>query len=120
MEVPIPIGGVRGPVAAFCGIARPEQFFAGLEAAGLQLAVRKAFTDHHQFTAREVEQLLTNAQAGGATAIYTTEKDFLRLGDLSSAFAKALPLQTARLRVEIEHEDEAIEWLLERLPLSPS
>ena len=48
MEIP----QVAGPVVAFCGIARPEQFFAGLEAAGLQLAARLAFPDHHQLYAR--------------------------------------------------------------------
>ena len=36
MEIP----AVRGPVAAFCGIARPEQFFAGLEAASLEIALK--------------------------------------------------------------------------------
>src|SRR5258708_4710388 len=34
MEVP----PIDGPIVAFCGIARSEQFFAGLEAAGLHLA----------------------------------------------------------------------------------
>ena len=34
MEVP----AGDGPVAAFCGIARPEQFFAGLEERGLKIA----------------------------------------------------------------------------------
>ncbi len=39
MDVP----QVSGPVAAFCGIARPAQFFQGLESAGLRLVVKKAF-----------------------------------------------------------------------------
>jgi tetraacyldisaccharide-1-P 4'-kinase len=67
-----------------------------------------------------VDQLIASATAAGATSIVTTEKDSLRLGKLSAAFTNVLPLKTVRLRVEIEHEDEAIEWLLERLPLSPS
>ncbi len=46
---------IDGPVAAFCGIARPEQFFAGLEAAGLRLAVQIAFPDHHRYTVRDLE-----------------------------------------------------------------
>jgi 3-deoxy-D-manno-octulosonic-acid transferase len=120
MEVPVPSGSETRPVAAFCGIARPEQFFAGLEAAGLHLAVRKAFPDHHIYTAKEAEQLRAGAIAAGAAAIITTEKDFLRLGKLTAVFTESLPLETARLRIEIEHEDEAVEWLLERLPLSPS
>ncbi len=50
MDVP----AIEGPVAAFCGIARPEQFFAGLEAAGLQLETRTAYPDHHRYTARDI------------------------------------------------------------------
>ena len=111
MEVP----AVNGPVAAFCGIARPEQFFAGLEAAGLHIAARIAFPDHHRYTAADLNASSAAARQAGATALITTEKDLVRLGKLSSAFPESLPLTTARLRIEIEHENEAIDWLIERL-----
>ena len=39
MDIP----AVPGPVIAFCGIARPEQFFHGLEANGLHVVGRAAF-----------------------------------------------------------------------------
>ncbi len=45
MEVP----SIAGPVVAFCGIARSDQFFAGLEVRGLHLASRIAFADHHRY-----------------------------------------------------------------------
>ena len=104
-----------GPVAAFCGIARPEQFFAGLEAAGLQLAARLAFPDHHRYTARDLDRLTNAARKAGATTFVTTEKDQVRLGNLLANFPESLPLKTAGLRVEIEHEDEAVDWLVEQL-----
>jgi tetraacyldisaccharide 4'-kinase len=111
MEVP----AVEGAVAAFCGIARPQQFFDGLEAAGLHIAARLGFPDHHHYKVNELKRLVTAARKAGAAAIITTEKDRVRLGKLSAAFPKSLPLMTAGLRVEIEHEDEAIEWLEELL-----
>jgi tetraacyldisaccharide 4'-kinase len=111
MEVP----AVDGPVAAFCGIGRPEQFFAGLEAAGLTLAARVAFRDHHCYTKADLERLVASARAAGVTTFITTEKDIVRLGKLAAAFPESLPLLTARLGIEIEHEVEAIEWLEERL-----
>jgi tetraacyldisaccharide 4'-kinase len=111
MEVP----AVDGPVAAFCGIARPEQFFAGLEAAGLHIAARLAFPDHHRYTARDLDRLVTASHKTGATAFITTEKDRVRLGKLSAALPKSLPLMTAGLRIEIEHEDEAVDWLAGQL-----
>ncbi len=100
MEVP----AVDGPVAAFCGIARPEQFFAGLEAAGLEVALRKAFPDHHRYAAADLDRLTAAAQAAGAARLLTTEKDQVRLDGLAAGIPGSLPLQTARLRIEIEQE----------------
>jgi tetraacyldisaccharide 4'-kinase len=114
MEVP----SLNGPVAAFCGIARPQQFFGGLEAAGLRLAARTAFPDHHRYTSADVERLLAGAHSAAATALLTTQKDLVRLGKLSSAFPDTMPLKAVPLIVEIEHQDEAIRWLIKRLNLS--
>ena len=97
MEVP----AFSGPVAAFCGIARPEQFFAGLDAAGVRLTARKAFRDHYDYAEVDVRKLIAEARTAGAAALITTEKDAIRLGSLAAAFPADLPLRTARLRIEI-------------------
>jgi tetraacyldisaccharide 4'-kinase len=106
---------VSGPVAAFCGIARPEQFFAGLEDAGLEVALRIAFPDHFTYTRRVLEELIANAREKDVTAIVTTEKDLVRLGNLVSIFPKSTPLATARLRIKIENQAEAINWLVNQV-----
>ena len=116
MEVP----SIHGPVFAFCGIARPEQFFAGLENAGLHQAARKAFRDHCNYSEQAVKGLLQQAKRAGARALITTEKDAVRLGPLVSAFPADLPLKTAKLAIEIENADAAIDWLLARLATSES
>jgi tetraacyldisaccharide 4'-kinase len=104
MDVP----RIEGPVVAFCGIARPEQFFQGLESAGMRLAARVAFPDHQHYTAGDLERVTIAAQKAGATALLTTEKDRARLG----AMAASLPIQTVPLRIEIENERAAIDWLM--------
>lgn len=109
MEVP----SVAGPVVAFCGIARPEQFFAGLEAEGIRLTARHAFPDHYRYRQRDVERLAAEARAAGATLV-TTEKDRARLGRL----ANGLGLETAKLRVEIP--DSAMVLLWSRLGTRPA
>jgi len=111
MDVP----PISGPVAAFCGIARPQQFFMGLASAGLRLVSRNLFRDHHRYTATDVRRLLSAAQKAGATALVTTEKDHVRLGPLASVFSASIPLHTARLHLEIEGREAAIDWLLDRL-----
>jgi tetraacyldisaccharide 4'-kinase len=107
MEVPL----TDGPVVAFCGIARSDQFFAGLEATGLHLASRIAFHDHHSYKLHDLDCINDAARTASATTIVTTEKDYVRLGKL----AESLPLKTAKLRIEIENEPEAIDALLKRL-----
>jgi tetraacyldisaccharide 4'-kinase len=107
MEVPL----TDGPFVAFCGIARSDQFFAGLESAGLHLASRISFADHHAYNVHDLDCIKDAALSTGATTIITTEKDRVRLGKLS----EFLPLKTATLHVEIENEGEAIAGLLERL-----
>jgi tetraacyldisaccharide 4'-kinase len=111
MEIP----AVSGPVAAFCGIARPEQFFARLEDAGLEVALRLAFLDHFTYTQRILEKLMDDARQKKVTAIITTEKDLVRLGNLVSIFPQSMPLTTARLSIKIENQAEAIDWLVDRV-----
>jgi tetraacyldisaccharide 4'-kinase len=114
------VSKVGGPVAAFCGIARPGQFFAGLESAGVEIATKIAFRDHHPYTAADVERLSTTAQGAGASAFITTEKDLVRLGDLAGALPKKIALKTAKLAIEIEDETSAVDWLVKRLIRQPS
>ena len=104
MEIP----ACDGPVAAFCGIARPEQFFDGIERRGVKLAARFAFPDHHRYSARDLKRIATRARQAGAGMLLTTEKDAVRLGGPASP----LPIQTVGLRIEIEDQAAAIDWLI--------
>ena len=109
MDVP----SIAGPVVAFCGIARPGQFFDGLTAAGLHVASRVAFRDHHRYDGHDLDCLRDAALNVRAAALITTEKDLVRLGPLAATLV--LPLHTAKLRIEIEDEQAAIDWLLSRV-----
>lgn len=115
MQVP----DVSGPVSAFCGIARPDQFFAGLQESGLNVATRTAFRDHHRFTAQDMQSLIASARSAGAVALVTTEKDLVRIGDIRSlvpqSILDSMPLLPVRLTVEIEHASAAMDWLIARL-----
>jgi tetraacyldisaccharide 4'-kinase len=111
MEIP----QTGGPFVAFCGIARPEQFFEGLERAGVHLAARLAFADHHRYSAGDLDRVAAAARKAGAAALLTTEKDRVRLGSIASVLTASLPLQTVPLRIEIENEAAAIDWLVSRI-----
>jgi tetraacyldisaccharide 4'-kinase len=65
-------------VLAFAGIAFPEKFFAGLERAGVIVADRAPFADHHAFTGAELGSLVRKAREMDAVLV-TTPKDAVRL-----------------------------------------
>jgi len=111
MEVP----SLAGPMVAFCGIARSDQFFAGLEASGLHLASRIAFADHHRYEQHDLDCILGAARSVNASAFITTEKDRVRLGKLAESFPASRPLKSARLIVEIENQDAEVSRILEWL-----
>src|ERR1043166_3627192 len=56
-------------VLAFAGIGHPEKFFATLSDAGIEVAVRRGFPDHHRFTAPEAAALVAGAAQTGATLV---------------------------------------------------
>ena len=107
MEIP----QLDGPVGAFCGVARPNQFFQGLESAGVKLATRTEFADHHNYTAADLARIESEARSAGARSILTTEKDRIRIG----ALAPTIQIQTVPLKIEIEDEAPAIDWLFHAL-----
>ena len=111
----IEVPSVAGPVVAFCGIARSDQFFAGLKARGLHLASHIAFADHHHFDQHDLDCILGAARSINAAAFITTEKDHVRLGKLAASFPATTPLKTARLTIEIEDQDAAMAWSLNKL-----
>ena len=68
----------RRKVLAFAGIADPAKFFATLLAAGIDIADRAAFADHHRYSAAEALDLIARAKANNLMLV-TTEKDLVRL-----------------------------------------
>jgi tetraacyldisaccharide 4'-kinase len=88
-------------VVAFCGIARPEQFFSQLKSLQISVASTIAFRDHHRYSQRDIDRLLKAKQAAGAESFVTTEKDMINLTGLTD---RLQPLHVARLRLVLEGE----------------
>ncbi|MCU1239415.1 MAG: Tetraacyldisaccharide 4-kinase [Candidatus Acidoferrum typicum] len=64
-----------GPFLAFCGIGNPDAFFHDLSRWHVPVADKRAFSDHHKYSLRELSQLQSRAEARGAAGLVTTEKD---------------------------------------------
>jgi tetraacyldisaccharide 4'-kinase len=95
----------------FCGIARPEQFFAQVRAAGVTPAAEIIFRDHHAYDLDDIQAVMRrNLEAGG---FLTTEKDAVNLGPLR---AELKPLAVAVLSVTVDDPNNIMDAILARIP----
>jgi tetraacyldisaccharide 4'-kinase len=65
---------------AFCGIARPKNFFQQLQALGIECAAEAVYRDHHLYTEQDIRDLLQLKARSEAGGFVTTEKDEINLG----------------------------------------
>ena len=93
-------------VAVFCGVARPERFFADLESLGVQTEHRRVFRDHHRYTEIDAENLLALKQRAGAEAFVTTAKDIVNL-ESSRVLPALQPVIELKLRMDFSSPDPA-------------
>jgi tetraacyldisaccharide 4'-kinase len=109
------IAALRGrKVLAFAGIGDPEKFFATLADAGVAVAERVRFADHHRYTAAEARRLLARADAENLMLL-TTEKDLVRMSGnrrLAALAARANPLP---VELVIEEADAFRDMILRTL-----
>ncbi len=96
----------------FCGIARPEQFFAQVRAAGIAPAAEIVFRDHHSYRRRDIDRLQAMKEKLRAGGFVTTEKDAVNLGAFESELQ---PLALATLTIALDNEDDAVDNILARI-----
>ena len=99
----------KQPCIAFCGIARAQEFFAQLRAAGIAIAATRSFRDHHPYKEPDIRELLELQKQHGAPAFVTTEKDAVNLG----AHLQALqPLHVVPVLMQLENAEAALDTML--------
>ena len=99
----------REPCFAFCGIARPENFFAQLRAAHVVLAGTRSFRDHHRYGDKDVRELQQLRARTGAQAFVTTEKDAVNLGPHLQPLQ---PIHVVPVRMTLEDADAALDAMV--------
>lgn len=98
-----------GKVVAFCGIARPNEFFGQLN---VEFVATRVFRDHYRYSDDDVRGLIREAQTYSANAILTTQKDLVRLSSKQrEMLARAAALQVAKLDVRLCDEEAAVSQL---------
>jgi tetraacyldisaccharide 4'-kinase len=94
---------------AFCAIARPNEFFSSLAAAGAEVVERVRFRDHHRYIMADVDRLATLGRRLGCDAFVITAKDEVKLDAAMRLRLNAVaPVYTATLTVELEDEEAVL------------
>jgi tetraacyldisaccharide 4'-kinase len=97
---------------AFCAIARPQTFFVQLRNAGVELAGEASFRDHHQYSAKDVRELMAAAERSEAGGFVTTEKDAVNLGGYFSALK---PLAVVPVKMDLAEAENAMDSMLDMM-----
>jgi tetraacyldisaccharide 4'-kinase len=100
-------------VAAFAGIAHPENFFNHAATLGTS-SQHYVFADHHRFTAEELSRIIKAHPSN--TTFLTTEKDFVRLqsdGFLSLFYNQ--PAFYIPIQVQIDRQEEFDSMVLKHI-----
>ena len=95
----------------FCGIARPQQFFAQVRAAGITPAAEVEFRDHHAYDGSDIKRLLAMRGKLVAGGFLTTEKDAVNLGPLQEDLK---PFAVAALSLTLDHPNDVVDAILAR------
>jgi len=92
-------------VLAFAGIGNPEKFFATLGEAGIEVAQRAGFPDHHRYSATDAQGLMARAQAANLMLV-TTEKDQARLAGTAELDALGARTSAFPVRLVVDEADQ--------------
>lgn len=101
-------------LVALSGIAQPDSFAATLRELGIQPTSTLAFPDHATYGEFRIGKILKAMEETGATAVITTEKDFVKLEG-------RLPVPIFRVRIRSQVTDSAfVPHVLAHLGRRPS
>ena len=79
---------------------------------GARIEVSKTYTDHHRYTAHEIETFIRRCGRKDLRAIITTEKDAVRIPRI---LEPEVPIYYLRVEIEILAGQESWERFVERL-----
>jgi tetraacyldisaccharide 4'-kinase len=112
---PVPLDALQGPkFLAFAGIAQPEFFFSALRDRGINVVRTLPFPDHADYDHTRVAEIKAALQSSAADYAITTEKDGVKLKQLSAEIAAVT--YVARLDIHIGKSSELLTLVRNLLP----
>lgn len=97
-----PLEYLRGKrVAAFCALARPEQFIRQVESLGAEVVRFKKWKDHYSPRKSDILELAAKIDQAGAELAVTTAKDAVKLGGWKPE-EWGVPMEVCALNIKLE------------------
>ena len=96
-------------VGAFCAVGNAASFFNMLRRAGFEIAVERAFADHHVYSQEEIGEIVRSVRDAKAEALVTTAKDAVKLRTLSFS----IPCYVVEIEIAIENGERFTQLVLE-------
>jgi tetraacyldisaccharide 4'-kinase len=109
----------RERVGAFCGLGDPRAFWRTLDGLNLNVAMRRAFYDHHRYTTDDFRRLDKEADSLGVDVLVTTEKDAMNLGTRAAPLAANVKLYWLKIGIEIHRGDDLLRRLTQSRSVTP-
>jgi tetraacyldisaccharide 4'-kinase len=103
-------------VLAFAGIGDPQKFFDTLAQSGIDAVARRAFADHHRYTAQEADNLIAAANRDNLQLL-TTEKDLVRIAGDANLDMLAQRIGALPVRLALQEPQTFAKFVLARLGL---
>ena len=92
-------------ICVLCGIANPKSFFDMVSSLGLKAAINLSFSDHHNYSRADIEDILTEVRKNNADTVITTQKDFVKLQKYQGLFG-GIKLLYLKIRLDITKNKE--------------
>jgi len=113
-------GSAGHEIIVLTGIAQPKPFLDHISQTKT-IVKHLAFPDHHHFTPKDIHQINKLTVQYSNAIIYTTEKDAMRLKEVSTLSKEAkMALYYIPIQVDFCTEEEPIPSLLQFGPITPA
>lgn len=110
----------------FCGIGEPDSFRKLLTLLGVSIKEFMVYPDHHNFSNKNIQEILHKYKDTGSDCILTTQKDFVRIRNSElvlnakseNSYKNILynyPLYYAKIKMQINKNAEILEREINRL-----
>jgi tetraacyldisaccharide 4'-kinase len=100
-------------IYALSAIGNPESFAFTLKGLDADLIKHRVFSDHHNYTQAEIDDVISEAQSLGAEAIIVTQKDMVKIRKMNIKDVNILSLKIEiQITKGIDYVQEAMDRVL--------